>query len=78
MLALRAEYEAGFRAIVDAGVAEGCFKVTSARMVSYPVLDLGMGVAAWYRENRELAADTIVWQYGDFALRLVGASPESQ
>ncbi|MFE9231370.1 hypothetical protein ACFYM3_43730 [Streptomyces massasporeus] len=68
--ALRAEYEAGLRAIVDAGVAE--FKVTSAPMVSYAVLDLGMGVAAWYRENRELAADTIVWQYGDFALPLAG------
>ncbi|WP_411088906.1 TetR/AcrR family transcriptional regulator [Streptomyces sp. 061-3] len=76
VLALRAEYEAGFRGIVHAGVAEGCFKVASARLVSYAILDLGMGVAAWYREDGELNEDTIVWQYGDFALRLAGASPE--
>lgn len=77
VLALRAQYEAGFRAIVDAGVAEGRFKVASARLVSYAVLDLGMGVAVWYREDGELAEDAIVWQYGDFALRLAGASSES-
>ncbi|MET7897307.1 TetR/AcrR family transcriptional regulator [Streptomyces mirabilis] len=76
VLALRAEYEAGFRAIVDAGVAEGCFQVASARLVSYAILDLGMGVAAWYREDGELAEDTIVWQYGDFALRLAGAGSD--
>jgi hypothetical protein len=76
VLALRAEYEAGFRAIVDAGVKEGCFTVTSPRLVSYAVLDLGMGVAAWYREDGELTEDTIVWQYGDFALRLAGVKSE--
>ncbi|WP_345570358.1 TetR/AcrR family transcriptional regulator [Streptomyces plumbiresistens] len=76
VLALRAEYEAGFRQIVNAGLAEGCFKVASARLVSYAILDLGMGVAAWYREDGELAEDAIVWQYSDFALRLAGASSE--
>lgn len=76
VLALRAEYESGFRAIVDEGVEQGCFTVTSPRLVSYAVLDLGMGVAAWYREDGELAEDTIVWQYGDFALRLAGANSD--
>ena len=76
VLALRAEYEAGFRAIVEAGFKEGCFKVASPRLVSYAVLDLGMGVAAWYREDGELSEDTIVWQYGDFALRLAGVESE--
>ena len=76
VLALRAEYEAGFRAIVEAGFKEGCFKVASPRLVSYAVLDLGLGVAAWYREDGELSEDTIVWQYGDFALRLAGVESE--
>ncbi|MEU9331196.1 hypothetical protein AB0D91_47120 [Streptomyces canus] len=31
------------------------------RLVSYAVLDLGMGIAAWYREDGELTEDTIVW-----------------
>ncbi|GAA4024256.1 hypothetical protein [Streptomyces plumbiresistens] len=32
--ALRAEYEAGFRAIVEAGVKEGCFTAASPRSVT--------------------------------------------
>ncbi|SEF67254.1 DNA-binding transcriptional regulator, AcrR family [Thermomonospora echinospora] len=76
VLALRAEYEACFRELVNAGVAAGRFRVASARLASYAVLDLGMGVSAWYREDGELSEDTVVWQYSDFALRLVGAVPE--
>jgi hypothetical protein len=29
--------------------------------------------AAWYRENGEHTEDTVVWQYSEFALRLVRA-----
>lgn len=69
----RAEYESCFRALVDDGIAAGRFHVPSARLASYAILDLGMGVAAWYREGGELSEDAIAWQYGEFALRLVGA-----
>jgi AcrR family transcriptional regulator len=73
VLKLRAEYEACFRRLVQAGADAGVFTVTSVRLASYAVLDLGMGVSAWYRENGEHSEDTLVWQYGEFALRLVGA-----
>ncbi|MBB3666355.1 MULTISPECIES: TetR/AcrR family transcriptional regulator [Prauserella salsuginis group] len=72
VLTLRAEYEHGFRDLVADGVAEGVFHVDSARLASYAVLDLGMGVSAWYREDGELTEDAVVWQYSTFALRLVG------
>jgi hypothetical protein len=49
------------------------FTVTSVRLASYAVLDLGMGVSAWYRESGERSEDDVVWQYGEFALRLAGA-----
>jgi hypothetical protein len=32
-----------------------------------------MGLAVWFREDGELSENEIVWQYVDFALRLVGA-----
>jgi len=35
-----------------------------------------MGVSAWYRETGEYSEDTLVWQYSEFALRLVGARSE--
>jgi AcrR family transcriptional regulator len=75
VLALRAEYESCFRDLVNAGVEAGCFHVASVRLASYAILDLGMGVSAWFREDGELSEDTIVWQYSEFALRMVGADP---
>jgi len=73
VLKLRAEYETCFRRLVEAGVEAGVFTVTSVRLASYAILDLGMGVSAWYRETGEHSEDAVVWQYGEFALRLVGA-----
>lgn len=73
VLGLRARYERGFRDIIEAGVRAGRFGVASPQLASYAVLDLGMGVAVWYREDGELTEDEVVWQYGDFALRLVAA-----
>lgn len=73
LLGLRAEYETCFRDLVNAGITAGRFRVKSARLASYAILDLGMGVAAWYREDGELSEDAVTWQYGEFALRIVGA-----
>jgi AcrR family transcriptional regulator len=72
VLTRRAEYAQGFRTLVDAGAEAGVFQVRSRRLSTYAILDLGMGVAAWYREDGSLSEDQVVWQYGDFALRLVG------
>ncbi|QFU91073.1 TetR/AcrR family transcriptional regulator [Amycolatopsis sp. YIM 10] len=72
VLELRADYETCFRVLVQAGVDAGIFTVASVRLASYAILDLGMGVAAWYRDNGEHSEDAVVWQYSDFALRLVG------
>ncbi|MGH3757589.1 TetR/AcrR family transcriptional regulator [Actinophytocola sp.] len=74
VLASRADYEQRFRTLVRNGVRAGRFDVTSVRLASYAILDLGMGVAAWYREDGELSEDEIVWHYGDLALRIVGAT----
>jgi AcrR family transcriptional regulator len=73
VLASRTDYEHRFRALVQDGVRAGRFDVASVRLASYAILDLGMGVAAWYREDGELSEDEIVWHYGDLALRIVGA-----
>jgi AcrR family transcriptional regulator len=75
VLAARREYEACFRRLVTDGVAAGRFRVRSARLASYAILDLGMGVAAWFRPDGELPEDTVVWEHAEFALRLVGAAP---
>ncbi|MEU7853124.1 TetR/AcrR family transcriptional regulator [Nonomuraea sp. NPDC049141] len=73
VLDLRAEYETCFRDLVRAGIAAGAFSVTSERLASYAILDLGMGLAAWYRDDGEHSEDAVVWQYSEFALRIVGS-----
>ena len=75
VLKLRADYENCFRRLIQAGVEAGVFTVISVRLTSYAILDLGMGVSAWYRETGEHSEDDVVWQYGEFALRLAGARP---
>jgi hypothetical protein len=71
--ARRAEYEAGFRTLIGDGVDAGRFTVASPRLASYAILDLGMGVAVWFREDGELDENAVAWQYTEFALRLLGA-----
>jgi AcrR family transcriptional regulator len=73
VLTRRAEYEAAFRTLITDGVDAGRFSVSSARLASFAILDLGMGVSVWYREDGELSENTLAWQYTDFALRLLGA-----
>jgi AcrR family transcriptional regulator len=74
VLSLRADYEACFRTVIQAGVDDDVFQVESVRLASYAILDLGMGVAVWYRDDGATGEDAVVWQYSQFALRLVGAS----
>ncbi|WP_431970440.1 TetR/AcrR family transcriptional regulator [Nocardia sp. bgisy134] len=74
VLSRRSEYERNFRSLIADGVAAGRFQVASERIASYAILDLGMGVATWFREDAEFNENEIVWQYVDFALRLVGAA----
>jgi AcrR family transcriptional regulator len=75
VVARRAEYEQSFRRLIEDGVRAGHFHVASARLASYAILDLGMGVAVWYREDGEFGEDTLVWRHSEFALRIVGAEP---
>lgn len=72
VIAMRAAYEKSLRAIITQGVEEGVFTVRNPRLVSYAVLDMGMGISTWYRPDGPVSESEIVYQYGDFALSLVG------
>lgn len=72
VLRRRAAYEQAFRTLLTEGVEAGRFAITTVKLTSYAILDLGMGVAVWYRENGDMTEDQVVYQYGDFALRLAG------
>jgi AcrR family transcriptional regulator len=67
----RRRYESGLRAVIDAGIADGSFAVGSARLASYAILDMGIGISTWYNPQGELAESQVVYEYGEFALSLV-------
>lgn len=73
VLARRDQYERGFRRLVIDGVEAGVFSVASPRLASYAILDLGMGVANWYRSDGEHGENEVAWQHTEFALRMVAA-----
>lgn len=71
VLELRRQYENGLRDVIAEGAKAGLFSVTSARLASYAILDMGMGVAAWFREGGPSSSDEIALAHADFALGLL-------
>lgn len=77
--ALRLFASQGYRSttMTDIGAAVGirgpslCKHV--ARIASYSILDMGIGVASWFHEGGEFGVDQLAYQYGDIALRIAGA-----
>nr|WP_269329720.1 TetR/AcrR family transcriptional regulator [Kineosporia babensis] len=72
ILDLRRTYEHGIRAVIEDGCASGEFPATDARLVSFAILDMGMGVATWFRAEGEHDIDSLAYSYADMALRMVG------
>jgi AcrR family transcriptional regulator len=70
---LRSVYEHGLREIIERGCASGAFSTEHPRLVSYAVLDMGMGLAAWYRADGEYDVDTVAYAYANLAAQMLGA-----
>ena len=66
----RREYSMLFRDLIDRGSKEGIFLRSSSRLVAYAILDMGIGVAAWFRPDGPYTVEELVQSYGEFALRL--------
>ena len=50
-------------------------RLASPQRASYAILDQGMGVAVWCRDDAGPGENEVAWQLAEFALRLVGAGP---
>ena len=74
ILALRRRYEGGLRDVIDQGVQARIFRAGSERLASYAILDMGMGVAAWYREGGPHSPEEIAFAHADFAISMLRRS----
>lgn len=71
VLRLRRRYEHGLRSVIARGSTSGIFHVTSARLASYAILDMGTGVATWFRRDGPHTVDEIAYTYADYAIALL-------
>ena len=71
VLELRRRYEERLRTAIAEGVRSGAFTASSERLVSYAILDMGMGVAAWFRSDGPHSVDEIAYTYADHALAML-------
>ena len=73
---LRDVYEDSLKAIIDAGVAGGEFKVSDAPLTTLAILQMGTGVSAWYRPDGRLSIDQLCAEHVKLALALVTRGPQ--
>jgi AcrR family transcriptional regulator len=74
ILDLRREYESAFRELVQEGRERDVFHTSSDRWSSYAILDMGIGVSAWYNPTGSVAPDELAATYAEFALRMLESS----
>jgi len=72
VLSLRNEYESKWRDLIQEGLESGDFSIPSVRVAVYAILEMGIGVAHWYRPDGSLSLDQIAELYAEMASRLLG------
>jgi AcrR family transcriptional regulator len=73
--AQRDAYERRFRAVIQQGVEDGVFSVASVKLASFAIIEMATSVTVWFNEDGPLTPDEVAREYGEMALRIVGAKP---
>jgi AcrR family transcriptional regulator len=71
--AQRDAYERRFRAVIQEGLDEGVFTVDSVKLASFAIIEMATSVTVWFKEDGPLTPDEVAHEYGEMALRIVGA-----
>lgn len=74
VLRLRRRYETRLRSVIAEGIDAGVFHVSSDRLTSYAILDMGIGVATWFRPDGPYSADEVAYTYAEHAIAMLCAS----
>lgn len=71
--AQRDAYERGFRVVIERGVDEGELAADSVKLASFAIIEMASSVTVWFKEGGPLAPEEVAGEYGEMALRIVGA-----
>lgn len=72
----RAQYSDDWQALVQSGIDAGAFSVSSPKLAVFAILEMGIGVANWYRPEGELSDVEIGAYFGELALQMLGLREE--
>ena len=70
---LRRDYSLMWRRLITEAVEHGRAETTNPRLAASAIIDLGIGIARWYRADGPLTEATLAGTYSDFALNLIGS-----
>lgn len=70
-VAYREEYVSIFERLIGRGCSIGCFTTRFPRLAAFAILQMGMGVAIWYREGGDLTPSELGDVYAGYALSMV-------
>jgi AcrR family transcriptional regulator len=67
-------YAAQVRRIIEQGCRSGRFRTRTPQIAAYAVLEMGNSAKSWFRAAGRFTDSYVASEYGEFALRLVGAA----
>ena len=73
--AYRDQYQAAFRAILEAGVQQGVFSVPDIHVTTNTLLVMASGAVTWYHAGGRLSLEEIADIHATLALKAVSAFP---
>lgn len=77
-LDVRDRYEAVWREVIARGNSAGIFEVQDVKLGAIALIEMGRGVAHWYRAQGDLTLTDICYMHADWALGLLRASRQGQ
>lgn len=75
VISRRSDYEHRLRQILADGVEAGVFEIEDLRVTSFAILEMGMGIARWFRPGGELTINALQDLHAHLALRMAGYRP---
>jgi AcrR family transcriptional regulator len=69
-VARRRAYAGHLQQILTDGVASGAFEVPDVKVAAFALLEMGMGVATWYRSDGPVGVDELTRMHVELAVRM--------
>lgn len=71
VLDARRRHAHAIRDLIDAGVGQDVFHVDEASIASFAILEMGVSVARWFRDEGRLTASAVAHRHAQLALNMV-------